>query len=113
MSVKVQPDSLYRLSGWIKTSDLKAATGRGALLNVHEVTSARTAAVTGTSDWTKVSCEFLTGPRTEAMVNCLYGGWGQATGKACSLSRTLGIISITVATMAINEQAHIKKVSSL
>jgi alpha-N-arabinofuranosidase len=80
--VKVPRDSLCRLSAWIKTENLKATTGRGALLNAHEIGSARTAVVTGTRDWTKVSCEFQTGSQTELLVNCLYGGWGQATGKA-------------------------------
>jgi alpha-N-arabinofuranosidase len=79
---KVLPDSLYRLSGWIRTEDLKATTGRGAQLNVHEIGSARTPAVTGSRDWTEVSCEFQTGSQTDLLVNCLYGGWGQATGKA-------------------------------
>jgi len=80
--VTVFPDSVYRLSGWIKTEGVKAGTGRGALLNVHQITSARTPAVTGTADWTHVQCDFETGPQTEVLVHCLFGGWGQATGKA-------------------------------
>ncbi len=82
MTVKVSPDALYRLSGWIRTQDLTATTGRGALLNVHQLGGAETPAVTGTRDWTKVSCEFQTGSRREVTVNCLYGGWGQAVGTA-------------------------------
>jgi alpha-N-arabinofuranosidase len=80
--VKVHADSVYRLVGWIKTQDVKATTGRGALFNVHALGGAETPALTGTQDWTEVACEFETGPRTEVLVNCLFGGWGQATGKA-------------------------------
>jgi alpha-N-arabinofuranosidase len=56
--------------------------GRGAQLNVHELQSVRTKAVTGNTDWTKVQCEFETGFETSIQINCLFGGWGLATGKA-------------------------------
>ena len=80
--VTVLPDSVYRLSGWIRTEGVKAGTGRGALLNVHQLTAAQTPPVTGTADWTHVQCDFETGRQTEILVHCLFGGWGQATGKA-------------------------------
>ena len=69
----------YRLSGWAKTKDLKGA--RGAQFNVHNA-GARTEAVTGTKDWTFLSVEFDSGDETELEINCLYGGWGAATGTA-------------------------------
>ena len=80
--VPVHPDSVYRLSGWIRTENVTATTGRGALFNIHTVGGAETPALTGTKDWTEVAVEFETGRRTEVLANCLFGGWGQATGKA-------------------------------
>ncbi len=78
----VRPFSRYRLSGWIKTENLVAGSGRGAQLNVHDIQSARTEAVTGTTDWTQVEAEFDTGSHSTIGINCLFGGWGQSTGKA-------------------------------
>ena len=82
MRAPVLPDSIYRLSGWIKTQNVRAATGRGALFNVHTLQGVATPALTGTKDWTQVACEFETGRHTELLVNCLFGGWGLAGGKA-------------------------------
>jgi len=78
----VEPFSTYRLSGWIKTEDVKPTGGRGALLNLHGVQGAATTAVTGTHDWTRVELVFDTGERDQLWINCLFGGWGLATGKA-------------------------------
>jgi alpha-N-arabinofuranosidase len=79
--VSVKTSARYRLSGWIKTQGLELKDGRGAQLNVHELQSVRTKAVTGDSDWTKVECEFETGFENSLQINCLFGGWGRATGK--------------------------------
>ena len=81
-TVSVEPWSTYRLSGWIKTEDVKAAGGRGALLNLHNIQDVATKALTGTSDWTKVEVTFETKDQDSVQVNCLFGGWGNATGKA-------------------------------
>ncbi len=82
-TVAVQPDSTYRLSGWIRTEDLDPGTGRGALLNVHELSrSTATNSVTGTSDWTHVQSIVRTGDQQQITINCLFGGWGQSTGRA-------------------------------
>ncbi|MHC4177796.1 MAG: carbohydrate binding domain-containing protein, partial [Planctomycetota bacterium] len=80
--VPVEPHSTYRLSAWIKTEDVRAPSARGALLNLHNLQPVATKAVTGTADWTKVQVVFDTGGRDEVQVNCLFGGWGMATGKA-------------------------------
>ncbi len=80
--VGVRPWATYRLSGWIKTKDVTATTGKGALLNVHQLHAARTRALTGTNDWTRVEVAFETGESDSIQVNCLFGGWGQATGQA-------------------------------
>jgi alpha-N-arabinofuranosidase len=80
--VKVEPNSTYRLSAWIKTEDLRAPGARGALLNLHDLQPVATNAVTGTKDWTKVEAVFDTDGVDQVQVNCLFGGWGLATGKA-------------------------------
>lgn len=79
-SVPVKTRTDYVLSGWVKTEEVKGA--QGALLNVHNIQSARTNAVSGTQDWTKVECRFNTGASDRVEINCLFGGWGQSTGTA-------------------------------
>jgi len=82
-TVPVEPFARYRLSGWIKTDGVKPAEGaRGALLNLHDLQSVATLAVTGTADWARVETEFDTEDQSRVQVNCLLGGWGLATGKA-------------------------------
>ena len=78
----VEPRTTYLLSGWIKTENLKPTTGVGALLSVHGVDLARTDPVTGSTGWTRVETLVYSGQREQLHVNCLFGGWGQATGKA-------------------------------
>ncbi len=80
--VPVATRTWYRMSAWVKTEGLKAGSGFGALLNVHELGTARTPAVSGTHDWTRVESVFRTGDEPEITVNCLFGGWGLSTGKA-------------------------------
>ncbi len=82
VKVPVQPFSTYRLSGWIKTENVTPTTGRGALLNLHNVQGVATPAVTGTCEWTQVEVVFETGDQDSLWINCLFGGWGLATGKA-------------------------------
>ncbi len=82
-NVAIEPFARYRLSGWIKTEDVKPVEGgRGALLNVHELQTVATPAVTGDSDWKEVAVEFDVEDQSSVQVNCLLGGWGRATGKA-------------------------------
>ena len=80
--VAVRPYSKYRLSGWIRTEGLAATTGKGALFNLHTMAGCQTPAVTGTNDWTRVEMIFDTDENDMVHVNCLYGGWGFATGQA-------------------------------
>jgi len=80
--VPVEPNSTYRLSAWIKTENVRAPSARGALLNLHNLQGVATNAVTGTKDWTKVEVVFDTEGVDQVQVNCLFGGWGSATGKA-------------------------------
>jgi alpha-N-arabinofuranosidase len=78
----VDPHARYRLSGWIKTEDVKVTNGRGALLNIHNLQPVATQALTGTTDWTRVEVEFDTDEQDAVQINCLFGGWGSATGTA-------------------------------
>lgn len=80
--VAVKGRTWYRLSASIRTEGLSVGSGVGALLNVHELGTARTPGVSGTHDWTRVESVFRTGDQTEITVNCLFGGWGLSTGKA-------------------------------
>ena len=81
-TVTVEPYARYRLSGWIKTEAVVVGNGRGALLNVHTMESAATKAVIGTADWQQVQVEFEVDDQDSVQVNCLFGGWGTAMGKA-------------------------------
>ncbi len=82
-TVAVRPGKTYLLSGWVKTEKVVPTDGAGALLNIHEVRPARTKAVSGTADWTRLEAVVRTGPTQKKLtVNCLFGGWGHATGKA-------------------------------
>ena len=80
--VPVEPQSTYRLSAWIKTENVRGASARGALLNLHNIQPVATKALSGTRDWTKVQVEFDSDGLDAVQVNCLFGGWGLATGKA-------------------------------
>jgi alpha-N-arabinofuranosidase len=79
-TVTVRPGTFYRLSGWIRTRDVRGAVG--ALLNVQNMQHVRTPRVRGTRDWKRVSTVFRTGRETELEINCLFGGWGRSTGQA-------------------------------
>jgi alpha-N-arabinofuranosidase len=81
-TVSIQKWGRYRLSGWVKTENISPKGGQGVLLNVHGMDGAQTRALTGTNDWTRLQCEFDVAGINELMINCLFGGWGQAAGTA-------------------------------
>ena len=81
-TVPIRPYSRYKLSGWIKTENLVPGTSRGAQINIDGEGEWRTPPVTGTEDWTRVEAEFDAGANDALSVTCLFGGWGQAMGKA-------------------------------
>ncbi len=81
--VPIKPFSRYRLSGWIRTENLAPGRSKGALINIEGFPAWQTASVTGTQDWTQVALEFDAGANDALEVNCLFGGWGEATGTAC------------------------------
>ena len=78
--VTVMPNRFYRLSGWIKTQNVRGAVG--ALLNIQNMQEVRTPAVSDTRDWTRVATVFQSEATTELEINCLFGGWGSSTGQA-------------------------------
>ncbi len=83
VTVDVRPQTRYRLSGWVKTKDLAAGSGKGALFNIHELQAeGLPRPVTGTSDWKRLEIEFSSGALSHVTVNCLYGGWGRSKGEA-------------------------------
>lgn len=83
-SVAVHPNARYKLSGWVKTENVQPLNGgTGVLFNVHEIQSTgRTPALTGTHDWTLLEKTFQTDGQDNITINCLFGGWGTATGTA-------------------------------
>ncbi|MFT7170435.1 MAG: putative heme-binding domain-containing protein, partial [Paracoccaceae bacterium] len=83
--VELEPTATYRLSAMIKTEGFERGTGRGALLNVHELQSpepVRTEGLDGTEGWREVSVEFSAAGRSALSINCLLGGWGRSSGVA-------------------------------
>jgi alpha-N-arabinofuranosidase len=81
-TVPIRPYSRYRLSGWIKTENVAAGSGRGAQININGEEEWRTAPLAGTLDWSRVDVEFDAGANDAVEVTCLFGGWGRSTGKA-------------------------------
>ena len=80
--IKCDPNTDYILSGWIKTEGVtRIGTAQGAVLNLH-VHQLKTNAVSGTHDWTRVELKFNSGEESHVIINCLFGGWGLATGTA-------------------------------
>jgi mono/diheme cytochrome c family protein len=80
--LKVDSNSEYELSGWIKTENVVGG-GHGALLALHALPGKpRSKSVKGTHDWTQVKLRFETGSAKSISMNCLFGGWGTSTGKA-------------------------------
>ncbi|MCX7006014.1 MAG: hypothetical protein NTY53_01975 [Kiritimatiellaeota bacterium] len=76
----VQSGGWYRLAGWIKTKDVRGATG--ALMHIQNMPRVWTRAVSGTRDWTRVATLFQADAVTNLEINCLFGGWGSSTGQA-------------------------------
>ncbi|TAE78487.1 MAG: hypothetical protein EAZ65_05940 [Verrucomicrobia bacterium] len=82
VTIPVKPRTRYRLAAWIKTINLNTlGSNPGALLNVH-LGQERSESVKGNRDWTQVSLELDSGDRSSLIINCLFGGYGGATGTA-------------------------------
>jgi DUF1680 family protein/alpha-L-arabinofuranosidase len=104
-TVTVKPHSRYRLSAWIKTENLVAGSSKGALLNLHNLQPTQTPAVTGTKDWRKVEVEFDTSDNAAVQINCLFGGWGLAKGKAWFDDVSLELLSTRMMKPAVKIDA--------
>ena len=79
--VKLKANTMYRLSGWIRTDKVGGATG--ACLNMHALQRAGlTRGLKKKNDWTRVEKVFNSGRHTEESVNLLFGGWGKSRGTA-------------------------------
>jgi len=104
--VPVRPFSTYRLSAWIKTENVEALDGRGALLNLH-ARREHTPPVIGTRDWTRVETLVETGADDSLWINCLLGYHGRAKGKAWFDDVNLELISTTEMNPAVTIDASV------
>lgn len=76
--IKVKPNTYYRLSGWIKTSNIPEKDS-GAHLEI-EGTSLRSETIKGTRDWKYVEVEGKTGRKQiKLKVLCRLGDYGAPT----------------------------------
>lgn len=92
--VQLAPNTYYRLSAWVKTSNVSANTGLGTVISIHELqdqagqNGGRTQAIFGNKDWHYVETVFnssdaaLDTPNNFYKVLALMGGWGLSTGTA-------------------------------
>ncbi|MHA1228985.1 MAG: carbohydrate binding domain-containing protein [Candidatus Hodarchaeales archaeon] len=83
--VTVQPNTDYRLSGWIKTENVAHTSGlvdAGANLSIYG-TWDHTTAMFGTNAWTMVSMTFNSGSSSNLIIAARLGYWsGITTGTA-------------------------------
>lgn len=103
-TVKVKPGHRYRFSGWVKTEKVATVGGaNGALFNVHALPNQpRTTPLKGTGDWRRIEMTFDTGGANSISINCLFGGWGKATGTAYYDDVDLRLIGKSTGTAAAN-----------
>jgi len=88
--VSVQPDTMYELTGLVRTENLKTASGVGLAIGDArgwEVTKSQVMSdrVAGTTDWTKVSVRYSTLPETEA-VDVIIRRWGERPPRSDAIS---------------------------
>lgn len=85
-TVAVQPNTNYRVSGWIKTENVghtAESVDVGANLSILGEWDFRSRPLFGTNDWTYASFAFNSGERTEVTVAARLGFWsGTTTGTA-------------------------------
>jgi hypothetical protein len=73
--VTVEPETRYRLEGYIRTKDLRSVKreGKGGAQVDLDGTWQRSQVVSGTKSWTKVSLDIVTGAETEVEVGGRLG----------------------------------------
>lgn len=85
-TVPIQPNTNYRVSGWIKTENVGhtvETVDMGATLSILGTWDEHSNALLGTNDWTYVSFAFNSRQRTEVTVAARLGFWsGTTTGTA-------------------------------
>jgi hypothetical protein len=81
-TVSVQPNTIYQVSGWIKTENVARTEDRGANLSLLGTWSS-SVDLFGTNDWTYVSFNFNSRERTEVTIAARLGfSSGMTTGIA-------------------------------
>ncbi len=90
--VLLKPWSKYRFSGWVKTENIITENGKGAGF-ILTGPDAESEGLTGTNDWTQVSCEFETGNDDCAMIVCVLDIGGNSKGRAWFDDMNLELIS--------------------
>lgn len=85
-TVSVQPNTNYRVSGWIKTENVgrtAETVDMGANLSILGTWDLHSVGLFGTNDWTYASFGFNSGEKTEVTVAARLGFWaGTTTGTA-------------------------------
>ncbi|MCC7491201.1 MAG: hypothetical protein IT204_02585 [Fimbriimonadaceae bacterium] len=78
--VAVRPRTAYRLSGWIRTSNVQSFEqgAIGANLCIWDTDAISEPAVLGSTDWQRVVCRFNSGDATEVMVCARLGHYGNS-----------------------------------
>ncbi len=79
--VNLKPWSKYRFTGWVKTDNLVPGGKKGAGIRIDGM-PVETTGFNGTHDWTQVEYVFETGDNDAAIVSCVFGLDGRATGRA-------------------------------
>ncbi|MEM9940142.1 MAG: DUF1553 domain-containing protein [Planctomycetota bacterium] len=81
--VKVDPNSVYKLSAWVKTELVDKGSGFGVVVNMHELGfEGKSKGLSGNHDWTLLEVEANSGNHQTLLINMTFGGWGNATGQA-------------------------------
>lgn len=96
-TVAVDPNTEYTLSAYVRTDGLELVDGTaigegplGATINVEQIANTDSgtqwdtipSGLAGTNDWTELSTTIDSGDLEELQINCLFGGYGTATGTA-------------------------------
>jgi alpha-N-arabinofuranosidase len=79
--VNLKPWSKYRFTGWVKTDNLISDRENGAGIRIDGM-PVESISFKGTNDWTQVEYVFETGDNDAAIVSCIFGLDGRATGRA-------------------------------
>lgn len=84
VALPVQPKSVYKLSGWIRTDDARLVDGKniGVSIGVREYAGVGTPPLLGTNDWAEYYIIFDSGDHTEIHVECQLAGNGTGAGNA-------------------------------